>query len=627
VNKVKDAEVDRKIAANWKEYLQETKDMRNMISWVWQELINDTGKKYAKKMFVVQVLSCAISVAGPWTLSFVFNGLNPKQPQMNLVIIGLALFSLTIVLSQLVQYLSMRYREYLFGENAGQLDKRTTELFFEKSLGQHIDENNLLNEANINKGFERTFQLQAMLLFEGVEAILMLLLPFAALWILSWEVGLFVCLMLVIHLAWTVFLNQRVLQICIPIDKKWRELRRYRLERIAQIEKVKNFHKEDEEIATLGKKFAEVIEPDRKFWLWYISQAILRGYVVYAVLICIVAYGAWQVWQGVLALGLLYPIYGWSKQIADNLWRIGHIEHQINFITPSILSMKEALTMPVGLVHAKEPKYLNPRDQVKVEFENVGYSYPAQKFVDTERKDIMPVIKHVSLTIMPGDKIAFIGSSGVGKTTIMRLLLRYMDPTEGAIKINGIDLRDLDLGSWLSMVGYVPQQAQIMDGTIQYNMLYGLPEEDKIQITDDHLWNMMRLLQVDFGERLTHGLDTLVGRNGIKLSGGQAQRLGIGCAVMKDPKFMIIDEATSSLDSTTEKLVQDGLEKVLTKDRGALIVTHRLSTVRRICNRFVLIDSNGDTSGKIVAMANSFEELAAKAPAFRSLAKDQGIEL
>jgi ABC-type multidrug transport system fused ATPase/permease subunit len=145
-------------------------------------------------------------------------------------------------------------------------------------------------------------------------------------------------------------------------------------------------------------------------------------------------------------------------------------------------------------------------------------------------------------------------------------------------------------------------------------------------ITDEEIWSMMRTLQIDFGDRLVQGLDTRIGYNGIKLSGGQNQRLMIGAAALKQPKFMIIDEATSSLDATTERLVQDGLEKVL-DECGALIVTHRLNTVRRICDRFILIDRAEGEGGHIEAIADSFEALADISATFRALASDQGIQL
>jgi len=323
-----------------------------------------------------------------------------------------------------------------------------------------------------------------------------------------------------------------------------------------------------------------------------------------------------------MARGSLWFLVAWGSQFSTTLWHIGHIEHQFNFFTPSIMGMKDALTMPIGIQVAANPITVERTQPFRLEFQNIGYHYDHQKG-ETEP---IPTLEDISFSIEPGEKVALIGPSGAGKSTIMKLLLRYMDPTEGRILIDGVDLRDVDLKSWLSNIGYVAQQFEVFNGTIKYNLTYGLPEERKKSICDDAIWEMMRVLQIDFGDRLTDGLDTRIGYNGIKLSGGQNQRLMIGAAALKEPKFMIIDEATSSLDATTERLVQDGLEKVLHRC-GALIVTHRLNTVRRICDRFILIDRVDGSGGRIAAVATSFENLAELSPTFRSLAADQGIEL
>ncbi len=145
-----------------------------------------------------------------------------------------------------------------------------------------------------------------------------------------------------------------------------------------------------------------------------------------------------------------------------------------------------------------------------------------------------------------------IGPSGAGKTTLMNLLLRVYDPEQGAVRINGIDLRDISLPSWWRSVAYIPQHPQIFDGTIRYNLAYALSEEQREYWNDDRMWELMRKLRIDFGERLIDGLDTVVGERGTKLSGGQAQRLIIGAAVIKQAPFIIIDEGTSNLDSSTD---------------------------------------------------------------------------
>lgn len=260
---------------------------------------------------------------------------------------------------------------------------------------------------------------------------------------------------------------------------------------------------------------------------------------------------------------------------------------------------------------------------IEIRLDNVSHSY-REEMQDDESG---VVLKDVNFAIGRGEKVALLGGSGCGKTTVMRLLLRYMDPQSGTIRINGADLRELDLASWLRCVGYIPQHAQIFDGTLRDNLMYALPEDERRRVSDAELWELMRLLKIDFGKRLRQGLDTLVGRNGLKLSGGQAQRLVIGAAAMKHPTFMIVDEATSHLDSTTEKEVQEGLARVMHAKMGALIVAHRLSTLR-LCDRFVVMRpaeeiQNGDS--QVEAAAHSFEELYALSPTFRRLADDQGL--
>jgi len=622
---MKDIDLDRKLAKDWREYLKDVWAMGGMLIWVWQEFITFKGKKLVKKMLWIRTVVYMINVANPWVLSMVFDGLNPENPQLFMVARGLALCGLAIYFGHFLNYKQMSYQELLFGENFCPLVERTTELFLEKSVGTHMDEGNLLNKTNVKKGHERVSQLKNLILFDGTESILELIFPFLALWFLDWKIALAISGMLIIHLGWSLILNQKVLGEGIPIDRKFRSMDRYRDERLDQYERVKNNAKEEDELKTLTRMAEEVINLDRKLWLWHLGQVMMRGVIDYSFLIAAMIYGAYKVWHGEMTLGLLFPLYSWTRQLADNLWRIGHIEKEINFITPAILAVKEALTMPIGLDIAKEPKHLSKETSCRIEFKNVSYIYSEQKEQKGKIRGAIPVLRNISFIIEPEERVALIGPTGVGKTTIIKLLLRHMEPTSGSILIDGIDLRELDLDSWLRLVGYISQEPQILSGTIRYNLLYGLSEKEKAKVSDDELWKIMRLLQIDFEARLTHGLKTVVGPRGIKLSGGQAQRVMIGAAVMKNPRFMIIDEATSSLDSTTEKLVQEGLKKVLTKNRGALVIAHRLGTVRS-CNKFIMLSGNGHGS-EIVAIANSFEELAENFSEFRILAQDQGIVL
>lgn len=628
---MKDIDLDREVAADWSQYLQEVKKMREMIIWIWQELISQKGKDWMYRTISLIVLSCLVGLFFPFAMGHMTNVVSGNGKNLHWLMIWVASYGALLIVRRYVRYLQGFSREYLMGENIERLDCRTTELFLEKSLGTHSSENNYLCEANVKKGHERVLGVEGMLLFEGIEGVLNIAWPLISLCVFSvvsgqWFIGISTMLILVSHVIWSFFLNRKVLMVCLPIDKMWRFLNRYKVERWSHVERVKTNAKEKEEVKTINELFWKALHPDRKFWLWFIKQDSLRGLLTDMIFyFSIMVFCVLRVYEDKMSMGVFWFLSAWGAQLINNLWSISHIEHQLNFYTPSILAMKEALTLPIGISIPSDPMRLPPLSECRIEFQNVSYDYTGSEKVEDEEND-STALHDVSFVIETGQKVALIGPSGAGKTTVMKLLLRYMDPSDGKILINGIDLRQIKLGSWLSQVGYVPQQFEIFDGTIRYNLTYGLLPEEREKINDEKIWELMKVLQIDFGDRLTDGLDTKIGYNGIKLSGGQNQRLMIGAAALKKPRFMIIDEATSSLDATTEKLVQRGLEKVL-QNCGALIVTHRLNAVRRICDKFIMLDKQDGSSGKISTIANSFEELASKSTTFASLAKDQGIVL
>src|SRR5215468_8743651 len=295
----------------------------------------------------------------------------------------LALYGLLMIVRQAIRYHQRIMREYLLGANMRQLDARTTEMFLDKSLGMHISENNHLNEANVKKGHERVLGLEGMLLFEGIEAILNIVLPFFALWIFTfssgrWAVGAIIVLILASHVAWTLFLNQQVLRVCLPIDRMWRFLNRYRVERWQRVERVKANAKEEVESKEIERLFDEVIEPDRRFWFWFIKQATYRNTVADALLFVLIGYCVYEVWHGNMARGSLWFLVAWGSQFSTTLWHIGHIEHQFNFFTPSIMGMKEALTMPVGIETSTNTVKIERSQLFRIEFRNIGYHYDHQ---------------------------------------------------------------------------------------------------------------------------------------------------------------------------------------------------------------------------------------------------------
>ena len=619
-------DLDRKPPASIQDYLENTKESFRVYAWVWREMINDIAKNSAKKMMALLCLSHMLTL----TLPFLVGALVDYLIANDMIRVWWTICGIATVMflgRGVFSYQFMKIREIILGEFLVSLDERSNALFFEKSLGQHLKENEELSASNVEKGRSRILEIESMMMFEGLDAFMSLVIAFIFLTIINWIAGLMMGSALLVYVLWSLFLNKRVMEVCVPIDRDYRALNRHRVERWEQIERVKTCAKEHEEHEFMDTWFSRLIGEDRAFWMWFIARNNLRGMVHVAALIGVLMYGAVSVQAGTLAIGMLVPLFVWSRMMSDNMWRIGHVEHRLNWNMPAVRSMMKALTIEPDIVDEKNPHHL-ASEPVAIEFNNISFEY-----VDSGKKKAvktLPVLKNVSFDVQPGEVVALLGKSGAGKTTIMRLLQRGMDPTHGNIRVNGVDLKEIKIASLLEQTGYIAQQPAVLSGTLKYNLLYGLAPEERDSITDDMLWNIMRKLELDLGDRLTDGLETKVGKKGVKLSGGEAQRVMIGAAVLKQPNLMIIDEATSSLDSTTERAVQKGLAEVLTSGMSGLIIAHRLSTVREICDKFVVIRSVGDmTNGdnQVEAIGSSFEELWDTSPTFRQLAIDQGITI
>jgi ATP-binding cassette subfamily B protein len=622
-----DPDDERVIAKDWRQYLTQAKEIGKVLAWMWRELGTDEARRRFKHLVVALTVMTMFKIAEPRMLTAVFDGANKHV--YHLIVMGLGGFFFCVIAHRATDYLYAVAREWILGLTNSTLDERITKRFFEKSLGQHIDQDARLSPENISTGRERVLNVQSLIFFEAISTLVSLLFSYLFLWSISLVAGSIITVVILGYGAWMLYLNQQVFEVCSPLDKEFRSLKRYRVERWKNVERVKTCGKEEPELAHMTARFDDLMDQDRNFWIWFIGQATFRELFGALGLLIICGYGTYLVWTGQWFIGLLYPLVTWSVQVTENIWRIGHIERQFNYNMPAIRSLIDALSIVPDITSIPNAAVLSKEAQIAIAFENITHTYPLEDEEDDgDCIPSIPVLKNVSFSIAAGEKVALIGPSGSGKTTLMKLLLRFMDPSMGTIRINGTDLRAIDLASWMRTMSYIPQHAQILDGTIRYNLTYGLSPEEKTAWDDDHLWQLMHDLCINFAGRLTKGLDTVVGERGVKLSGGQAQRMMIGAAAIQKPPFMIIDEATSHLDSSTERAVHEGLKKILAADVGALIIAHRLSTVEDLCNRFVVLrepSAVGENESQVEAEATSFKELYSISPTFRRLADDQHL--
>lgn len=314
--------------------------------------------------------------------------------------------------------------------------------------------------------------------------------------------------------------------------------------------------------------------------------------------------GAMMVQDGTMEAGDLFSFIIYTGILGGAIASFGTLYTQIVGAIGATERIQEILDTPseVSLIKSNEATVINIKGEVI--YDNVHFSYPS-------RKDLH-VLKGININIKPGQKIALVGQSGGGKSTIVQLLMKFYRTDLGMIKIDGRSIEDYNITALRNKIGIVPQEVILFGGTIRENISYGKPgsSEDEIihAAKQSNSW--------EFISTFPQGLETIVGDRGIKLSGGQRQRIAIARAILKNPSILILDEATSSLDAESEKLVQDALNNLM-QNRTSIIIAHRLSTIRDVDRIYVL------DQGKIVEEGTHAELTAIKHGIYSSLASLQ----
>jgi ATP-binding cassette, subfamily B, bacterial len=303
---------------------------------------------------------------------------------------------------------------------------------------------------------------------------------------------------------------------------------------------------------------------------------------LFAGLVAVTTYGA--------NVSLLYLVLSYTQNIVNNLWQFGRTVRNVNRSLGDSAEMTEIMQIEPEIQDPKQPE--TPRiSRGEVIFDNVHFAY---------EEDNKALFNNFTMKIKPGEKVGLVGSSGGGKTTISKLLLRFMDVQHGKITIDGQNIANITQAQLRSRIAYVPQEPLLFHRTIQENISYTNPDASEPEI-----FAVSKLANAhEFVLGLPHGYQTLVGERGVKLSGGQRQRIAIARAMLKNAPILVLDEATSALDSKSEVLIQDALWKLM-EGRTAIVIAHRLSTIQKM-DRIIVLE-NG-----VIVEQGSHKELLRK---------------
>ncbi len=360
-------------------------------------------------------------------------------------------------------------------------------------------------------------------------------------------------------------------------------------EAVSQIKVVKSFIAEKAELRFFERHYQKGVDinrPQSKFWHTKdVQRRLVLNVIFFGVYMYIFVRGA----QGVFTPGQAVALILYAMQIRIPIFTISFLVESTQRAIADSKDYFEIMGVEPQIIDKPGAKVLRI-NRGRIDFENVSFGYD----------DKRPVLKNIRLHVSPDSKIALVGESGQGKTTLTNLLLRLYEPTSGSILIDGQDIGNVTQKSLRENIGVVFQEPALFSGSIKENIAYANPRATAKQIeaaakaANAH----------EFIHKLEKGYDTEIGERGLKLSGGQKQRIAIARALLKDAPILVLDEATSSLDSKSEGMIQEALERLM-KDRTTIIIAHRLSTIQHVDQIVTLKNGRIDEIGSPTELAKS----------------------
>jgi ATP-binding cassette, subfamily B, bacterial len=443
--------------------------------------------------------------------------------------------------------------------------------------------------TRITSDSDRVWDFVAFTVIEAMISILTILGVGVMLFIMDWRLACIVLLPIPLVIFLTIYFHTRLHNGFDQLFHRWGMLTAIVADALPGVRVIKAFGQEKREVYRFKDQNSDFYTREVSMVnVWTLFGPLTMFCMQIGTILVWIVGGYWVVQQK-MTPGTLMAFNGYMWMFYGPIHQVAHIDRQFNRAASSVQRIFEVLDTEPAIfskVGAEKPHAF----QGQIELENVSFSYDG----------IRKVLKDVSLKIEPGTMIGLAGPSGGGKSTLINLICRFYDVLEGRILIDGLDVREYDVEALRRHIGVVLQEPFLFHGTVARNIAYGRPEA-----TLDQVIEAARAANAhDFIVGFPDGYDTMVGERGHTLSGGERQRISIARAVLNNPKVLILDEATSSVDTETEKLIQEALDRLIS-NRTTIAIAHRLSTLRK-ADRLVILDK-----GQIVEQG-SHEELANK---------------
>jgi ATP-binding cassette subfamily B protein len=535
------------------------------------------------KVRVVLALACIVAaklatVAAPIYLKEAVDALAPADASEALVAIPLALI-LAYGAARFMGQAFAQFRDAIFAKVGVRAVRRSASLVLAHlhrlSLRFHLERRTGALSRSIERGCSAIESLVSISLFNILPTLLEVALVFGVLWV-AFDIwfGIVAVVVVLIYVVFTGVVTEWRLKHRRESNALDAKANTRAIDSLLNYETVKTFGNEELEVReydrVMGQYELAAVRTQSSLAMMNVGQALIIS-VGLAVLMAMAAAGKVA---GTMTVGDFTLVNLYMIQLAQPLNFFGFVYRQIKQSVVDIEKMFDLMEVEPEIEDKPraEPLLVTGGE---VRFDNVSFAYDPRR----------PILKNVSFTVPPGKMTAFVGTTGAGKSTIGRLLFRYYDISSGVISIDGQDIRDVQQGSVRAAIGVVPQDTVLFNDTIRYNLAYAKPNA-----TDDDIARAARLAHIhEFIADLPDGYQTLVGERGLKLSGGEKQRVAIARVILKDAPILLFDEATSALDTHTEKEIQANLREV-SAGHTTLVIAHRLSTIADADQILVLDD-------------------------------------